>query len=319
MLHRLPFRAMGCEMLAILEHDSDFAPDILKSVPNWFEEWEQTLSRFRLNSELSIVNRTFDRPIEVSQTFWDVFQSAQWAYEFSDGLVSPTILDALIEAGYDRSFDELDANQSNINEPILTRSHPLSMVMTDSTARTITLPQGLRLDFGGIAKGWAAHQTVLRLQEYGPCLMNAGGDIAVSGPRADGIPWPIGVSNPFEAGTDLEILYLKRCGIASSGKDRRYWNQNGVFRHHIINPFTGRPAETNLLRVTVIAPTVVEAEAAAKTAFILGLEDGLEWIESRPPFESVTILETGVVIHSTGVQELLQGVTYEQSISKRIQ
>jgi len=316
MLHRLPFRAMGCEMLAILEHASDSAPDILRDVPNWFEEWEQSLSRFRLNSELSIVNRIFDQPIEVSRTFWDVFQSAQWAYEFSDGLVSPTILDAVIEAGYDRPFDELDFFQSNINRHVLTRSHPLSMVMADPTARTITLPQGLRLDFGGVAKGWAAHQTVERLQEYGPCLMNAGGDIAVSGQRVDGRPWPIGVSNPFETGTDIEVLHLKRCGVASSGRDRRYWNQNGVFRHHIIDPFTGLPAETDLLRITVIAPTVVEAETAAKTAFILGLEKGLVWIESRPSFESVMILENGGVVHSTGIQELLQGVNHEQPESK---
>jgi thiamine biosynthesis lipoprotein len=162
-----------------------------------------------------------------------------------------------------------------------------------------------------VAKGWAAHQTVERLQEYGPCLMNAGGDIAISGPQANGDPWPIGVSDPFEAGTDLEVLHLKRNGVASSGKDRRHWNQNGVFRHHIIDPFTGLPAETNLLRVTVVAPSVMEAEAAAKTAFILGLEKGLEWIESQPSIESVMILENGEVIHSTGIQELLQGVNHE--------
>ena len=311
-LHRLPFRAMGCEMLAILEHDSDAAPDILRDVPNCFEEWEQSLNRFRLNSELSIVNRTFDQPIEVSQTFWEVFQSAQWAYEFSDGLVSPAILDAVLDAGYDRTFEEMDSYQNNMNGPVAIKNHPLSMVMTNPIARTITLPQGLRLDFGGIAKGWAAHQTVERLQEFGPCLMNAGGDIALSGPRLDGSSWPIGVSNPFEAGTDLDVLHLNRCGVASSGKDRRHWNQNGVFRHHIINPFTGMPAETNLLRVTVIAPTVIEAEAAAKTAFILGLEKGLEWIESQPLFESVMILENGGVVHSTGIQELLEGISYEQ-------
>jgi len=142
--------------------------------------------------------------------------------------------------------------------------------------------------------------------------MNAGGDIAISGPQADGNPWPIGVSNPFDAGTDIGVLHLTRCGVASSGKDRRYWNQNGVFRHHIINPFTGMPAETNLLRVTVIAPTVVEAEAAAKTAFILGLEKGLEWIELQPSFDGVMILENGGVVHSTGIQELLEGVSYGQ-------
>ena len=316
MLHRLAFRAMGCEMIAILDHESESALDILKEVPDWFEEWEQSLSRFRLSSELSHVNRTFDQPIEVSQTFWDVFQNARWAYEFSDGLVSPTLLDAVIDAGYDRPFDELYPYQTNSSAPVLFKSHALSMVITDQAAHTITLPQGVRLDFGGIAKGWAAHQTVERLQEYGPCLMNAGGDIAISGPQADGSLWPIGVSDPFETGTDLEVLHLKRSGVASSGKDRRYWNQNGVFRHHIIDPFTGLPAETNLLRVTVVAPSVMEAEAAAKTAFISGLEKGLAWIESQPSFESVMILENGQVVHSTGIQKLLQGVHHEQSVAK---
>ena len=311
MLHRLPFRAMGSEMLAILEQDSESAPPILKEIPNWFEEWEEIFSRFRLSSELSLVNRTFDQPIEVSEAFWDVFQSAQWAYGFSNGLVSPTILDAIIDTGYDRPFDEMDSIQYGRAGTVLFKNHSFSMIIADSATHTITLPQGVRLDFGGIAKGWAAHQTVERLQEYGPCLMNAGGDIAISDPQMDGARWPIGVSNPFESETDIEVLRLKRCGVASSGRDRRYWNQNGVFRHHIINPFTGLPAETDLLRVTVIAPTVIEAEVAAKTAFIMGLEKGLEWIESQPSFESVMILDNGELIHSTGMHEYLQGVRYE--------
>jgi thiamine biosynthesis lipoprotein len=183
--------------------------------------------------------------------------------------------------------------------------HPLSMVVADDSSQTITLPQGVRLDFGGVAKGWAAHQTVEKLKKHGPCLMNAGGDIAISGPRMDGSPWAIGVSNPFEAGADLEVLQVKRGGIASSGKDRRHWNQNRVFRHHIINPYTGQPAETDVLRATVLAPTVMEAEAAAKTAFILGYEKGLEWIESRPEFAAAMILETGELIHSQRMYEYL--------------
>ncbi len=306
MWHRLPFRAMGCEMLAILEQDTESKPLILNDIPAWFEEWEETFSRFRLNSELSRLNRTFDQPVEVSEAFWDVFQTALWADELTEGLVTPTVLDAVIEAGYNRPFNDIPAYyQSAAMQPTPIQNHPLSMIVADACSHTVNLPQGVRLDFGGLAKGWAAHQTVERLQEYGPCLMNAGGDIALSGPQADGKPWPIGVSNPFQAGTDLEVLHLKRCGIASSGKDRRHWNRNGTPRHHIINPFTGLPAETDLLRVTVVAPTVLEAEAAAKTAFILGWQKGLEWIESRPAFAGVMILENGELIHSRRMQEYL--------------
>ncbi|MBI3151864.1 MAG: FAD:protein FMN transferase [Chloroflexi bacterium] len=311
MQHRLPFRAMGCEMLAILEQDSESMPPILNEIPAWFEEWEESLSRFRLNSELSRLNRTFDQPVEVSEAFWDVFQTALWADELTEGLVTPTVLDAVIGAGYDRPFANLPAYQTDSMMPTLIENHPLSMIVTDESARTINLPFGVRLDFGGIAKGWAAHQTVERLQEYGSCLMNCGGDIAISGPRADGRPWPIGVSNPFETGTNLEVLYVKRSGVASSGKDRRHWNRNGKFQHHIINPLTGMPAETNLLRVTVVAPTAMEAEAAAKTAFILGWERGLEWIETQPAFASLMILDDGGIIYSQKMQEYLQGVSNE--------
>lgn len=305
MLHRLPFRAMGCEMITLLEQESDSAPAILDSVPAWFEDWEQSLSRFRHNSELSQINRTFDQPTVVSETFWNVFQIALWADELSGGLVTPTVLDSMIDAGYDRPFDALPRDQFSSMSPTMLADQPLSMVVADSRSRTITLPQGIRLDFGGVAKGWAAHEAVKRLKIYGSCLANAGGDIAVSGPRMDGSAWPIGVSIPFETGADLEILYLMRGGVASSGKDRRNWNQNGVFRHHIINPYTGQPAETSVLRVTVVAPTVMEAEAAAKTTFILGQEKGLEWIESRPEFAAVMILESGEVIHSQRMQEYL--------------
>jgi thiamine biosynthesis lipoprotein len=304
MLHRLPFRAMGCEMLAILEQDS-FMPAVLDRVPDWFEEWEQTLSRFRPDSELSRFNQTFDQPIEVSETFWEVFQAAQWADQFTNGLVTPTVLDAMLEAGYDRPFDDLPRDQFDSSMRELLKIHPLSVVVADEATHSITLPRSVRLDFGGVAKGWAAHEAVKRLKVFGPTLVNAGGDIAISGPMAKRQPWLVGVKNPFEPGTDIEVLYLKRGGVATSGKDRRHWSQNGLFRHHIINPLTGQPAETDVLTATVVAPTVMEAEAAAKAALILGREKGLEWIESDPALAGLFILESGAVLYSQRMQEYL--------------
>ena len=93
-------------MLAILEGNTDSPPSILDEVPNWFEDWEQTLSRFRPDSELSRLNRTFDQPVKVSDTLWDVFQYALSAETITNGLVTPTVLDAMLEAGYDQSFDD---------------------------------------------------------------------------------------------------------------------------------------------------------------------------------------------------------------------
>jgi thiamine biosynthesis lipoprotein len=163
----------------------------------------------------------------------------------------------------------------------------------------------MSLDFGGIAKGWAAHQAMKRLQFEGPALVNAGGDIAISGPRADGSPWQIGITNPFDRKEEIEALFVNDCGVATSGKDRRRWTRNGILQHHIIDPDTNQPADTDLLTVTVIAPNVMEAEAAAKAAFILGSRVGLEWIETHPRFAALFILEDGQVLYSHKMEEFL--------------
>jgi len=303
MLQRLEFHAMGCEMLAAIDCETE--SHLLKQVPLWFEEWEQVLSRFRIDSELSCLNMLHNQPVQVSDTLWDVFRAAQKAEQMTNGLVTPTLLDAILEAGYDRPFDMLPHQTSLQFDSVQTTTQPLTMIASDESAQTITLPFGMGLDFGGIAKGWAAHQAMKRLQAEGPALIDAGGDIAVNGPRADGKPWKIGVADPFHSDQEIEVLYLTENGVATSGKDRRRWLRNGVLQHHIIDPLTGQPAETDLLTVTVIAPDVMQAEAAAKAAFILGSHAGLEWIESHPELASLLILDNGELIYSTNMEEYL--------------
>jgi len=308
MLHRLPFRAMGCQMLAIVEQDSEDAPDVLARVPEWFEEWEQALSRFRNDSELSILNRTEDQFVPVSQILWDVFQASLQADRSTDGLVTPTVLEAIEMAGYDRPFDDLTTKTNYLKGQsaagLWSEVHPLSMVLYDETSRSICLPPNIRLDFGGVAKGWAAHQAAERLKASGPALMNAGGDIAVSGPRQDSNSWPVGISNPFEPDKDLVILHVQGGGVATSGKDRRRWMQGTVLNHHIIDPRTGQPALTDILTATVIAPTVIEAESAAKSVFLLGSGAGLDWL-TNVGLAGVLVLDDGQVIANRLAEEYL--------------
>jgi thiamine biosynthesis lipoprotein len=303
MLHRLPFRAMGCQMLAIAEQDSEDAPGILAQVPDWFEEWEQVLSRFRHDSELSRLNRTADQPISVSQTLWDVFQASLEADQATGGLVTPTVLEAIEMAGYDRPFDELPGSIGYTS--LWTEIHPLSMVIHDEDYHTICLPPDIRLDFGGVAKGWAAYQAAERLKSSGPALMNAGGDIAISGPRNNNEAWLVGISNPYQPDEDLVTLHLHGGGVATSGKDRRRWMQGAFLNHHIIDPRTGQPAVTDILTATVIAPTVVEAEAAAKAIFLLGSGAGLDWLEADSGLAGLLVLDSGQVIASQRAEEYL--------------
>lgn len=296
MLQRLEFRAMGCEMLAAV--DSEHPSSLLSKVPEWFEEWEQVLSRFRYNSELTRFNQTHGQPVYVSQVLWDVFQAARKAEDLTDGLVTPTLLDAINDAGYDRPFDVLPHQTTLKADPIVIAPQPLKAIAFNKRDHTIILPDGMGLDFGGVAKGWAAHQAMQRLQADGPALVDAGGDIAVSGARADGSPWQIGVADPFHPEEEIETLFIPEGGVATSGKDRRRWLRDGMLQHHIINPNTHRSAETDLLTVTVVAPDVMNAEAAAKAAFILGSREGMQWIEAHPRFAALFILDNGEILYS---------------------
>jgi FAD:protein FMN transferase len=249
----------------------------------------------------------------VSKILWDVFQTARKAEQMTEGLVTPTLLDAIVEAGYDRPFDEVphrfDQAQRELSpltiDSALTIPLPLTGPAFEESTRMITLPIGMGLDFGGTAKGWAAHHAMKRLQAEGPTLIDAGGDIAISGPRADGSPWQVGIADPFHAGKNIEVLYLNVCGVGTSGKDRRRWLRDGLFQHHIIDPSTNQPAQTDLLTVTVIAPNVMEAESAAKAAFILGSRVGMEWIESHPAYAGAFILDNGEVFYSQNIDNYL--------------
>lgn len=305
MIHRHEFRAMGCRMLTAIDIDNSEPPDVLDLVPVWFEEWEQSLSRFRSDSELCQLNAQAGKPVKVSDVLWDVFQVSLEAERMTSGLVTPLILDALIYAGYDRSFETLFGTALRFLPDGPSTINSLDQVGLDNSSRSIVLPAEARLDFGGVAKGWAAAKTAERLREAGPALVDAGGDMAISGPRLDGSPWQIGVENPFARGEDLETLYLDGGGVATSGKDYHRWMRGNLLQHHIIDPRSGLPAETDILTATIIAPTAVKAEAFAKAVLISGSQAGMALLECDPELAGLLILENGQLVYSQNLQNYL--------------
>jgi thiamine biosynthesis lipoprotein len=307
MVHRLQFRAMGTDMLVCVDNGSEQPPVELANVPNWFEEWEQVLSRFRATSELSRLNRAAGQPFAVSETLWQVFQSALSANKNTDGLVTPTVASAVREVGYDRDFAQLAGETLAPFDSTSAFVSPLDMISWDESTRTIYLPAGAQLDFGGIAKGWAAEQVVQRLKHLGSALMNCGGDIAMSGALLDCSPWEIGVFKPFDraSGYAAKLYFYRPRGVATSSTDRRRWMQGSALRHHIIDPQTGLPAASDVVSATIIAPTAIDAEAAAKSALIRGSAAGLAWVESDPNLAALLILENGQLLYSQRMNQYL--------------
>ena len=259
-LQRLAFAAMGTRVEALLEAPpSGAARAALARVRVEFERLERVFSRFRADSELSRLNEL--GLIDAGPDLRTVVELALAARERTAGRFDPTLHDAVVAAGYDRTFDELDERAAAAVPP----PDPGAPRDVSVRGRRIELGEGVRLDLGGIVKGYAADRCAAMLAPLGPCLVNAGGDLAVAGARAGG-PWPVAVPLPRGRLT----LALTGGGLATSGRDRRRWRRGGEERHHLIDPATCRPAADGPLTVTVAAPTATEAEVAAKAIFLAG-------------------------------------------------
>jgi FAD:protein FMN transferase len=268
-MERRTFRAMGTDVELLV--DADEAGRQLDAAAAEFERLEELLSRFREGSELSQLNR--NGSLAAGPDLRRVVELALDARDRTGGRFDPTVHDALVAAGYDRTFDELGDTAEPAGSP---RPAGGAVTITDTT---IVLEEGVRLDLGGIGKGYAAERAAEILGVAGPCLVNAGGDIAVRGGR-----WPIGV----ETADGSLTLELSGGGLATSGRDRRVWSRNGRELHHLIDARSGAPADSDLVRVTVVADDAVDAEVAAKDLFFAGAE-----MASRSELAAVIVTKDG--------------------------
>ena len=224
------------------------------------ERLEDRLSRFRPGSELSELNRRGH--LRAGDDLLAVVALAIEARASTGGRFDPTVHDALVGAGYDRTFDAVPADAPEAPAPPSRCGGELSI---DEERHEITLGPGVHLDLGGIAKGYAVDRVAERLGDAGPCLVNAGGDIRIAGPFRRG-PWPVGVETP---GEDL-VIGLREGAVATSGRDRRRWRRGGHEQHHLIDPGSGLPADGDLRTVTVVADDACQAEVLAKSLFLRG-------------------------------------------------
>ncbi|HET8529385.1 MAG TPA: FAD:protein FMN transferase [Gaiellaceae bacterium] len=250
---RRRFLAMGTTIELLV--DAERADRPLAAAEGEFHRLERVLTRFRDDSELSRLNH--DGAIDAGPDLVRVIALALDARDRTDGRFDPTVHDALLAAGYDRTFAEL--TDGDLGEP---RPGGGGVHLDGSR---IVLDEGVRVDLGGIGKGYAAERAAEILAVAGPALVNAGGDIAVRGGA-----WPIGVEDV--------TLELSSGGLATSGRDRRRWSRGGREQHHLIDPRTGAPARTELLRVTVVADDAVEAEVQAKNVFLGGRPEGCAYV-----------------------------------------
>lgn len=234
--------------------------DELAGVVDLFAAWERTFSRFRPDSELSRVNGSAGPAVVVSERFAEVLEVALLAARATGGLVDPTLGLAIESAGYDRDFGLLGPDERPPGPTC-----PGSWRSLRVSGRLLVRAPGTSLDLNGVVKGLAVDGALALLAGKG--FVSAGGDVAVRGAVGVGLP-----------GGDA--VTLTGGGLATSGSRRRRWRRGGAEQHHLLDPATGRPAESPWTDVTVAAESCLAADVAAKAAFLLG-DDGPAWLDRR--------------------------------------
>ncbi len=309
--HSHSFRAMGSQIVLWLDcGDAAQAAAAFAQAEALFADNEHALSRFLPDSELMQLNARNGQWVVVSDLLWREVTLALEMARQTNGRFDPTLLNALAQAGYDQSFELIGSGSNGRwleSDMLFGRWAEIKL---DKNYRAVRLPAGVQLDLGGIAKGDTAQQALALLKPVGPCLVDAGGDL-VAGAAPVGFPgWPVALGRPgvsdFDETDDLATFWLADGALATSGVDYRSWVQAGRLVHHLIDPRTGQPADTDVLTATVLAHDSTVAEAWATATLISGADAG---IDSLLDFDMAGLVvgRDGRILATPRMDQLLQG------------
>ena len=262
------------------------------------EAWAGRLTRFSPDSELMRLNAATEWLVPIGPTLTAVLDWARMAEGMSDGLVDPSLLDERLaaEAGLDPGIPAIAGRRWSLRR----------------TARGAAVERepGVSFDLGGVAKGWLADRA-LAITPGRSALVDGDGDVAIR--VAPGDTWAVGIGDPRAEGTLLGALELgatddtpRTWGIATSGTSVHRWAHAGGDAHHLIDPRTRRPADTDVVQATVLAGSAREAEVLAKTAVIAGTDRAFGLLD-RPGVHGVLLLtQRGELRATPGMVRWLQ-------------
>ncbi|PWB55722.1 MAG: FAD:protein FMN transferase [Anaerolineales bacterium] len=305
------FRAMNSDIVVAAEGaDAEVIAHGFAQVRELIARSEQRFTRFSETSELVELNHSAGTWFQASDKMYEVINEAHKLAMVTGGLFNPAILPALKRLGYNRSMDDIrkDDSQENLVENANYEAEinqDFRQIRLDPLRKLVYLPGEMQIDLGGIAKGWIAEQAAQRLAKYSEaCAVSAGGDMfLVNLPRGQD-DWEVGLENPLKPEEDLAVLRVPPGAVATSSIVKRQWKHNGRVQHHLIDPRSGRSAETDWLSVTVWAEQSVEAEVFAKALLIAGPRSADELIGHYSKLTYLAVDKTGWVHGSKNYHEV---------------
>ena len=311
------FLLTGCTTFAPQEADF-FAMDTLMSVKLWGGEaatsdvsaeinrLEALLSVTRETSVLSQLNAAGSAKLSADTA--SLLAQALALSERTGGTFDPTVY-PLVEAWGFPSKEYRVPDQTELDSL-------LSCVGTEHVrfdGVTVTLDAGTRLDLGGIAKGYAAQCCAELLKGKGveAAILSLGGNVQTVGSKPDGSAWVVGIADPSDPSQAIAVLTFEgSMALVTSGTYQRYFEENGVIYHHILDPQTGLPADSGLLSVTVLAQDGTLADGLSTALFVMGLEEGSRFWRESNDFEAVFLTSEGRILATEGAAPFLSGCEY---------
>ena len=262
---------------------------------------EEHFDRHNENSELGKINRNLSQTLSADME--ELLGRAFYYADLTDGLFNPAI-GPLVDLWDVGSENPRIPGDEEIKEALKLTDWRKIEFQNNGVPY---LPPGLSLDLGGIAKGYAADKIKTVFESHGikSAIINLGGNVLVMGTKPDGSLWKIGVQNPQSVrGEYVGILKLEDSAMVTSGNYERFFEQDGIRYHHIIDARTGSPVRNGLASVTVVASLSTDADALSTSLYAMGLKEGMKFSEENDFFEAIFITDEKEIYMTKGIQDI---------------
>ena len=255
--------------------------DLLSYATRRLRELEFRWTRFDPDSTMSRLNHGNGEPMEVDLDTLALVARTKDGWALTNGLFDPTVLPAMVATGYSKSLDANGDSSAQMDGEYGGPSPGCAAIALDTSSHLVTLPAGVGIDPGGIGKGLAADLVAAELIQRAAdgAMVNVGGDLRAIGLGPTGRNWVVDIEDPFDETSYVAMVSIVEGAIATTTPHHRRWMTAAGPGIHVIDPRTGRPINSDIASVTVLAAHAWMAEAVTKAVAVAGASDGIEIIE----------------------------------------
>ena len=300
--------------ITVYTNDEKSGQMAVRRVLDIMQSLEKDLSRHLDNSPVSNINQQAGvEKVEVPDNVFELLELGKKMGEETKGAFDITVTPLLELWGFGTVVPRVPTEEEL--EEVLNLVDYQQIQLSEEENAVFLPKKGMALDLGGIAKGYIVDRGIEKLIELKiqSAFLDVGGDIRVVGTKPDGTPWRIGIQHPRNRDEIIAVLSLTDRAVVTSGDYERFFMENNIKYHHLLDPATGRPADKGLVSVTVIALDAVMADIFSTAFFIMGKEESLRMAESRPEIDVVLVTEELEVYFSAGIEDRIELIYRERS------